>query len=140
MEPRYIIIHCSDSTFGNARLIDEWHRERGFDRCGYQFVICNGHEKSGEYIMSKDGAIETGRWLDEIGAHCRGYNKKSIGICFIGINEFTECQMDSGIALIHELMDMHEIPKERVLMHYETEFANGKTCPNIDGDFFRALL
>ena len=27
----YLIIHCSDSTWGDVAVINDWHRQRGFD-------------------------------------------------------------------------------------------------------------
>ena len=98
-----VIIHCSASNFGNAALIDSWHRQKGFSRVGYHFVILNGmigHKKYHDYF---DGAIETGRPLDddsdmepdEVGAHTLGHNK-SVGICLVGESAmFTPKQMKS---------------------------------------------
>ena len=52
----WIIIHHSDSAYGSAAIMDQWHRARGFDELGYHFVIGNG-------TNSGDGQIEVGpRW------------------------------------------------------------------------------
>lgn len=70
-----IVIHCSDTIEGrnfHAHDIDLWHKRRGFRKIGYHFVI-------GIY-----GNIEIGRPLGEVGAHVKGHNKESIGICYIG--------------------------------------------------------
>ena len=70
-----IIIHCSATKEGmhfTAADIDRWHKERGFKCIGYHYVI------------DLDGKIETGRNIEEIGAHCTGHNSNSIGICYIG--------------------------------------------------------
>lgn len=70
-----IIVHCSatPSTMDvGAEEIDTWHRNRGWRGIGYHYVI------------RRDGEIEDGRPLDEVGAHARGYNANSIGICYIG--------------------------------------------------------
>ena len=70
-----IIIHCAATKDGakfTAEDIDRWHKQRGFDRIGYHYVI------------DLDGTIEPGRDLDCIGAHCKGHNVNSIGICYIG--------------------------------------------------------
>ena len=70
-----IIIHCSATKEGlnfNANDIDRWHKQRGFKRIGYHFVILN------------DGTIQQGRELASIGAHCTNHNAHSIGICYIG--------------------------------------------------------
>lgn len=70
-----IVIHCSNTIEGKdfyAQNIDIWHKQRGFRKIGYHFVI------------DLDGTIELGRPLGEIGAHVTGHNSESIGICYIG--------------------------------------------------------
>ncbi len=72
----FIAVHCSatppDMDIGAAE-IREWHvRDNGWDDIGYHFVIC------------RDGTIERGRALDEVGAHIAGFNGVSIGVCLVG--------------------------------------------------------
>lgn len=71
-----IVIHCSATPEGrdvSAADIRRWHmRDRGFTDIGYHFVV------------RLDGRVEAGRRLGVAGAHCRGYNRHSIGICYIG--------------------------------------------------------
>lgn len=70
-----IIIHCSATIEGRdytAKDIDSWHRAQGFNAIGYHYVI------------RLDGTVETGRPLWMVGAHCKGHNLHSIGICYIG--------------------------------------------------------
>jgi N-acetylmuramoyl-L-alanine amidase len=89
-----IIIHCSDSDFGDVDLIDQWHKERGWDGVGYHYVITNGIIAHGnEYDPKMDGEIQKGRELAVMGAHCRGHNYNSIGICLIGRHHFTGRQL-----------------------------------------------
>lgn len=69
------MIHCSATKEGkyfDAKDIDNWHKNIGWKGIGYHYVI------------RLDGAIEVGRPLFQRGAHVRGYNKYSIGICYIG--------------------------------------------------------
>lgn len=98
-----IIVHCSDSEFGNAILIDKWHRQNGWSGNGYHLVIINGRITSKVYNKHLDGFIETARPFDdnrridgwETGAHTRGKNNR-IGICLIGKSgKFTPKQIDS---------------------------------------------
>jgi len=61
-----IIVHHSASEFGNTHLIDAWHKERGFSRVGYEFIILNGYIMAVDYYENKRwetlvGQIETGR-------------------------------------------------------------------------------
>lgn len=134
-----IIIHCSDSPFGNAMLIDEWHRARGWDCIGYHYVTLNGRPKtSDEYIEDLDGVIEEGRDIQKAGAHCKGQNKDSIGICLIGKDVFTDKQIRATVVRVSNLMTMYDIPLEEVYGH--NHFNKGKTCPNIDMDEFRQAV
>lgn len=71
-----IIIHCSASREGldlTARDIKIMHvKNNGWSDIGYHYVI------------KLDGTVEKGRPDSIIGAHAKGYNGKSIGICYIG--------------------------------------------------------
>lgn len=77
-----IIIHCSatppnwmmtESTKAKRDEIDRWHRDLGWENgIGYHYVI------------DRDGSIIAGRPLGEIGAHVKGHNVGSVGICLIG--------------------------------------------------------
>lgn len=70
-----IVIHCSDTSANNELSItdiDSWHRARGWKCCGYHYVI------------KVDGTLQRGRQLNQRGAHAIDYNKRSIGICYIG--------------------------------------------------------
>ena len=85
-----IVVHCSDSDFGDAAEIDRWHKERKWSGIGYHKVILNGHRESVRpYVAADDGVVEDGRPLDTMGAHVLGHNSDSIGICLIGRNHFT---------------------------------------------------
>lgn len=123
-----IIIHCSatrecdDSV--NASVIDRWHKARGWKGCGYHFIVLI------------DGTIETGRMIDEVGAHVKGMNKSSIGICYIGGLERdaktpkdtrTPQQKESLLLLIKTLNKIYP----EATLHGHNEFSN-KACPSFD--------
>ena len=121
-----IIIHCSATTEGKdftVEDIDRWHRKRGFDSIGYHFVIY------------RDGSIHAGRSKNLIGAHCKGHNTISIGICYIGglstdrkpKDTRTAAQKASLRALVEQLKE--EFPLATV--HGHNEFA-AKACPCFD--------
>lgn len=70
-----IIIHCTATPEGldyTVRDIDRWHRSRGFNEIGYH------------YIIHLNGKIDKGRDVEKIGAHCKGHNRHTIGIAYIG--------------------------------------------------------
>lgn len=101
-----IVIHCSASAnadrlfrgqpgrpgFQNpADVIDQWHAERGFHRSD-AFRARQNPDLAAigyHYVVGRDGTVFTGRHVDEIGAHVKGYNQKSLGICLVGLDQFT---------------------------------------------------
>lgn len=121
-----IIIHCSATKEGvnvTPSQIKEWHLARGFKAIGYHFVI------------TLDGRTHVGRSLSQVGAHCKGQNKNSIGICYVGgldnngkpKDTRTEAQKNSLSRLLNELKQ--SFPKATI--HGHNEFAN-KACPCFD--------
>lgn len=134
----HITIHCSDSAFGDAKLIDSWHKERGWKKIGYHFVVLNGRRSKNSFQQRDDGMVEYGRAINEIGAHVAGHNRGNLGVCLIGVRGFSPRQIAAAIKLVRGLMATLDIPVEHVLGHYE--YDAGKTCPNMDMDWFRRLL
>ena len=123
-----IIIHCSatrecDDSI-NAEVIDRWHKDRGWRGIGYHYVV----------LM--DGTIETGRMVDQCGAHTKGHNCKSVGVCYIGGVESdgktpkdtrTPEQIGSLLELLLVLRKMYPGAK----IHSHRDFA-AKACPSFD--------
>lgn len=116
-----IIVHCTATESGknfHASDIDRWHRERGFSRIGYHFVVC------------LDGTIERGRAIKDIGAHCTGQNAHSIGIVYVGgmldgvpADTRTKKQKLALLELIRELINKYSCP-----VYGHNDFAK-KACP-----------
>ena len=71
-----IILPCAATREGKDFSVDtirEWHvNGRGWSDIGYHWVI------------RLDGSIEVGRPLEKSGAHTKGHNKDSVGVCYIG--------------------------------------------------------
>ena len=71
-----IILHCAYTPVTmdiGVSEIRDWHiNERGWSDVGYH------------YIIRLDGTIELGRPIEKIGAHTKGRNRNSIGICYVG--------------------------------------------------------
>lgn len=121
-----IVVHCAatdpDQDIGAAE-IDAWHRQRGFDRIGYHFVI------------RRNGFVEPGRDITEVGAHAKGYNWKSVGICLVGggrqepVGDYTPAQWDSLRGLVVELKKVY--PEAEVLGHRDLPDVK-KACPVFD--------
>ena len=92
------------------------------------------------YIILQDGTIVIGRGVNEVGAHVKGSNYRSVGICLIGDKDFTEAQFESARALMTYLRKQY--PGIKVVGHYELLRPGDppKSCPNIKGDRLRAIL
>ncbi|MEW5803742.1 MAG: N-acetylmuramoyl-L-alanine amidase [bacterium] len=136
-----IILHCSDSRGGDKHLIDDWHKRRGFKKIGYHFVICNGYSDPANWIYNPklDGLLQPGRSVNEVGAHCVGYNDDSIGICLIGQRLFSAKQLLESLQdLLVELMLQFELEPKDIYGHYE--LTSNKTCPNINMDMVRRMF
>ena len=124
MGVKYIVIHCSATRAGEdigAKEIDLRHRRRGWQGIGYHYVI------------RLDGTVELGRPCNKIGAHVYGYNKCSIGICYVGgLDENgqpddtrTDAQKKSLRILVRELRAT--FPDAKVVGHRDLS-------PDVNGD------
>lgn len=117
-----IVLHCSasdNSKHDNLKVIRDWHVfDRGFSDVGYHFII------------TKDGKVHTGRPIERAGAHCKGYNRNSIGICLTGLNKFSQAQFDACRELVNELILEFGLTVIDVLPH--NQFNKNKTCPNFN--------
>ena len=127
-----IIVHCSATQEGkdlDAAEINKWHLKRGWDGIGYHYVVL------------LNGVIEYGRSIYKQGAHVKGENEGSIGICYIGGVESkrgsngewiakdtrTPEQKESLLLLLKTLKKMHP----EATIHGHNEFA-AKSCPCFD--------
>ncbi|TNG92271.1 N-acetylmuramoyl-L-alanine amidase [Pasteurellaceae bacterium USgator11] len=90
-----IVIHCSATQNGKslrtksqtaAQRIDDWHAKRGFKRAAKSASLFNPHLQHVGYhfVIDTDGTVETGRQVGETGAHVKGHNLHSVGICLVG--------------------------------------------------------
>ena len=93
----HIIIHCSAQPDGGAHTImdiDAAHKLVGFARKGTYIAKFNRSIKHCGYhaVVHTDGVLATGRHYDEWGAHVKGRNDNSIGVCMVGTDKFTADQ------------------------------------------------
>ena len=124
-----IIVHCADTPDGRdvrAADIKRWHvKENGWADIGYHYVI------------DLDGTIEAGRDLETIGAHCKGHNQNSIGICYVGgktkdMKETKDTRTDAQKASLLILLKYLVAKYPGVTIYGHKDFNSGKTCPSFD--------
>ena len=120
----YIVVHCSATPITSdigASEIDAMHKARGWSRIGYHSVI------------RLDGTVESGRDLWAQGAHVKGYNARSVGVCVVGgvgVDGKPECtinpaQSDSLRALLSRWQ--LEFPTAEIVGHRDLS-------PDLDQD------
>jgi len=122
------IVHCSATREGqdiDVATIRDWHvNERGWSDIGYHYVI---------YL---DGTIHNGRDIRISGAHTKGQNTNSIGICYIGgVESDGKTPKDTRTDAQKEGLSM-------LLLDLKAEFCGGvvhghrdfsaKECPSFD--------
>lgn len=119
------IHHSAFSKNKGLTAIRKFHIARGFDDVGYHFII------------ESDGKIKTGRKIELQGAHVKGDNVDSIGICVCGnfeTNNPNKCQIEALKTLIKKLYK--KFGKLKILGH--KDFPESDTlCP---GKFLYKLL
>ena len=125
-ETKHVIVHCAatkPSMDVGVREIRQWHKERGFLDIGYHFVI------------RRNGTIEDGRDVNQVGAHTVGQNETSVGVCLVGGVDvklqpqanFTPQQM----ATLRKLLGDLKVLFPQALVKGHRDFA-AKACPSFD--------
>lgn len=145
---RYIVLHCSATRSTqdySPEALERDHRARGFRGIGYHYYV----RRSGEVIPCRP--------LDQIGAHVRGYNACSWGVCYEGgldsagrpADTRTPKQRASLLRLLRQLKDY--APQAHILGHRDlSPDRNGdgritseewlKSCPCLEAeDEYRTL-
>lgn len=130
-EIKMIVIHCSATRcnvpFTPAQL-EAAHVARGFRGTGYHFYI------------TRDGALHHTRPIEQTGAHAKGFNLHSIGICYEGGLSPDGKPMDTRttfqrMALLDVLGILKKVYPQAVIKgHYQLSADIHKTCPCYDAE------
>jgi N-acetylmuramoyl-L-alanine amidase len=121
-----IVIHCAatkECQDVKTETVRQWHLDKGWSDIGYHYVI------------ELDGSYGIGRDENTVGAHVKGINTNSIGICYIGgvdkemnpLDTRTLEQKESLEILIKHLMLKY--PDAELCGH--NEFSS-KACPSFN--------
>lgn len=145
-----LVIHYSATPDGagfTALDIDKWHAGRGFQRA---YAARLGEEQWGRksyamhqphlraigyhYVIRVNGLVECGRRVSETGAHAKGVNQRSIGVCLIGLGRFSRRQWAALQSLVEGLQrdrTRDGLPPLRVIGHRDVPGAS-TNCPGFD--------
>lgn len=115
-----IIVHHTASTADlTAADVHRIHQQNGWSGIGYHLFI------------RKDGLIETGRPLEDVGAHTYGYNKDTIGVCLSGnfnVEYPSDAQLESATRLIGLLCQIYSLNPDAGTVYGHRDF-NATACP-----------
>lgn len=121
-----IVIHHSATPWGvytPVTTIAQWHKARGFDTIGYH------------YVVQPNGIVEVGRKETLVGAHARGINSRSIGICLVGtFHTVADIHPDQLVAvrtLIQEIQDRYG-GELNVIGHRDVPGGTPTECPGFN--------
>ena len=117
---KFLVVHCSDTSDQEnltAKDIHKMHLMFGWDGVGYHKII------------NRSGLVENGRPEYWVGAHVKGKNHESLGVCLIGRKNFTKQQFKSLENVLKNWKERY--PKSKILGHNEVVITK-KTCPNFD--------
>ncbi len=117
---KFLIVHCSDTPDDqnvDSTFIHKMHLSFGWDGIGYHKIIL------------RDGTIQNGRPEYWVGAHVKGLNKKSLGVCLIGRKKFTKKQFESLKIVLKKWKKKYI---NSVVLGHRDSTKTLKTCPNFD--------
>ena len=122
-----IILHCAATPEGrdiSMETIKSWHvKGNGWSDIGYHYVI------------ELDGTIKEGRPMHRSGAHTKGHNTGSIGVCYVGGMDKNKNAKDTRTDAQRTAMDelIADLMKEYkgASVHGHNEFS-AKACPSFD--------
>ncbi len=133
---RFLVIHCSatrcDRDYTPEQLLRD-HRACGFRMVGYHFYV------------RRSGLVTRHRGLLEVGAHARGFNRCSIGVCYEGgldaggmpADTRTPEQKEALAELLWKLRRL--FPQALIAGHGELPGVR-KDCPCFDCAEYRAMF
>lgn len=139
----YVHTAASSDTSVLPETIERWHRARGFRTIGYHAVITHD-------LAPLGAALYWGRAPGKIGAHVKGDNARTLGVCVTGHGDrffHTPAQRVLLLQLLAAWCVAYRLLPSNVLGHREVVTVDAKlnprkTCPGklIDMDEIRAQL
>lgn len=122
-----IIVHCTATPEGRDVSVEDvrsWHvKDNGWSDIGYHWII------------ELDGSIKAGRPERKSGAHAKGHNSTSVGVCYVGgcdadmnaKDTRTESQKETLRCLLKDISNRY--PFAEIIGHRDI---SSKECPSFD--------
>lgn len=126
--PNLIVLHHNGKPGRTIDDIRRTHEGWGWRDVGYH------------YVTLESGIVQRGRPESRAGAHARGINHRSIGICLIGNYDVDphvpDAQWTSALVKVAELQEAYGIPCMNVIGHRDVntlglpaKYHTRKLCP-----------
>ena len=118
-----LVVHHSDSKAATTKKsnIESWHKQRGFTQIGYHKVV------------EGDGKIVDGRPESSQGAHAKGANLETLGVCVVGEFETempSQKQIDSLVKVLTDWCKKYKLNSTSIYGHYNVPGGTTDTsCP-----------
>lgn len=130
-----VVHHSVSATDTTAEQIRAWHLARGFNGPGYHWLIREASPGVWEIVDLRDEALQ--------GAHARGHNPHSLGICVAG--DYTRYPLSQGardqlLGLLTWLCRQLGLEPHQVRGHREVERPGYTECPGFAMDPIRDAL
>jgi len=136
-----LVFHVSDSPFGSATLIKDWHvKGNGWSDIGYTAVICNGQVENNTFMPFMDGAIEWGRDIDREAAAQRGFNDME-AVCWIAKSgQMTLKQLESGRVFVKHFVNVLGLEPHKIYSHSDLDSKKPHCCGINIQEYVKACL
>ena len=122
-----------DLKNGGVRWLGKWYENRSKLPIEVRDRKGNGWSDIGyHYIIEGDGKVEYGRPISRIGAHCRGHNRESLGVCVVGNNTVPEHKWSmQQVASLQDLVYGLRLVFPKLTVRGHDEYAN-TLCPGVN--------
>lgn len=123
MKIQKLVVHHSASNSATTKKtdIEKWHKQRGFSQIGYHKVI----EGNGNIVNGRSETIQ--------GAHTKGANHASLGVCVVGNFETSSpsaTQINALVTVLTGWCKAHKLNATSIYGHFNVPGGSTKTnCP-----------
>jgi N-acetylmuramoyl-L-alanine amidase len=146
--PEYIIVHTAAAGDWNLDDDSEYSKDVHIDPSAedirrFHIKVRGWRDIGYHYVIRKDGTLERGRDERTIGAHTKGLNANSIGVCFSGHHNrelWTDAQDITFWRLFNDIYTRYSIPVSRTIGHRETGAVTDCPGTRIDMNEIRKQL
>lgn len=133
-----IVVHCSATRCNRTYTVEQLRHDH---------VVVNGWRDIGyHFYIARNGTVYPCRPIERMGAHARGYNAHSIGVCYEGGLDENGCIADTRtdlqkVAMRQLIVSLHKrFPTIRKVLGHRDLPGVQKSCPSFNAYLLQGLL